>query len=465
MTANLFAYFMLIIWPAISLLLYQRLSITEATVWTLLGAHLLLPAGLVIDFPFIPPLDKFTISSLMALVGCLWVSRRKVRLWDWKNSKLTKILLFVSICSPFITGFLNTDSLTYGVTLIKGMTSYDALSNLVNQSIAFIPFVIGRRLFRKPEDILTIFVPLAIALMWYSPLMLFEVRMSPQLNNWIYGYHAHSFVQQMRAGGFRPTVFVTHGLIMAYLTMMALTVTTIMWKLDIRLRKLRPAWVVSFFWILLILCKSMASILYAIFLGIMIKLASPRKQVQVACLLTVLGLGYPLLRLFDLFPVDTVMNAAQSISAERADSLNFRFDNENMLLDHARKRFLFGWGMWGRNRVYDAQLGYDLSVTDGFWIITVGVMGFIGYVALMALLMVPVFRTAKALRYCNSANDKLILSGAAMLIAIKIIDLLPNGFLFPIDWLLAGALLGNAEALTALNPPHNFVGTSKASQR
>ena len=46
----------------------------------------------------------------------------------------------------------------------------------------------------------------------YVPLCLFEVRMSPQLHNMVYGFAQHSFGQTVRGGGWRPMVFMQHGL-------------------------------------------------------------------------------------------------------------------------------------------------------------------------------------------------------------------------------------------------------------
>ncbi len=60
----------------------------------------------------------------------------------------------------------------------------------------------------------------------------------------------------------------------------------------------------------------------------------------------------------------------QNVSADRANSLRHRLNNEDMLLSRAFESPLFGWGGWGRNRVYDEN-GKDLTVTDGLWIIII----------------------------------------------------------------------------------------------
>ena len=57
------------------------------------------------------------------------------------------------------------------------------------------------------------------------------------------------------------------------------------------------------------------------------------------------------------------------------------------------------------------------------------------------------FRAASALRFAESERDSIFLGALALIIAINMIDLLPNASLSPWTWLLAGALLGRAEAL------------------
>ena len=52
------------------------------------------------------------------------------------------------------------------------------------------------------------------------------------------------------------------------------------------------------------------------------------------------------------------------------------------------ERPVWGWGGWGRNRVFDTS-GRDVSVTDGMWVIYLGVYGLVGLVAWTALLLLP----------------------------------------------------------------------------
>ena len=99
-----------------------------------------------------------------------------------------------------------------------------------------------------------------------------------------------------------------------------------------------------------------------------------------------------------------MLDAANSISEERAESLRVRFDNEQQLLERASQRFLFGWGRWGRSRIYD-EYGKDISLTDGRWVITLGQFGVLGFLAEFGLLAFTVLRAASALRFAEYERD------------------------------------------------------------
>src|SRR5690606_38002774 len=66
-----------------------------------------------------------------------------------------------------------------------------------------------------------ILVALMVAGLAYSMPMLVEIRLSPQLNVWVYGFFQHGFDQMIRYGGYRPIVFLEHGLWVAFFALMA----------------------------------------------------------------------------------------------------------------------------------------------------------------------------------------------------------------------------------------------------
>jgi hypothetical protein len=86
-------------------------------------------------------------------------------------------------------------------------------------------------------------------------------------------------------------------------------------------------------------------------------------------------------------------------------------------------------------------------VTDGRWVITLGQFGLFGFVSEFGLLAMGVLSAAAALKFAQSKNEMIFLAALSLLVAINILDLLPNSGLEPWTWLMSGALLGRAEAL------------------
>ncbi len=48
----------------------MALPIERAAIWSLLGGFLLLPSGMKIDLPMLPPIDKMSVPALSALLLC-----------------------------------------------------------------------------------------------------------------------------------------------------------------------------------------------------------------------------------------------------------------------------------------------------------------------------------------------------------------------------------------------------------
>jgi hypothetical protein len=149
---------------------------------------------------------------------------------------------------------------------------------------------------------------------------------------------------------------------------------------------------------------------------------------------------YPALIIFDLFPYDLIVDFAYRVSPDRAQSLDFRFFHEQQLLEHARQKFLLGWGGWGRNRLAS-------SVTDGYWIISLGQYGLLGFVCLFGLPLLSVNKALKASALISDRKEQMMLLGFALLVAIIMVDQLPNSSMGPWLWFLIGGLLGSANSV------------------
>lgn len=442
---NGFSYAVMLFWPFMAIYLYKTRTIQVATVWVILGGFMFLPVGTEIDLPFIPAFGKNSIPVISALIGCWFVVKKPIHYF--KNKGLTKLLVLMLIIGPFITVMNNQEALIVGGRYLPGLSMHDAFSTIVNQILLITPFFIGWQFFRTYENHLLIFKIIVVAGLFYSILILFEVRMSPQLHTWIYGYFPDSFAQQKRDGGFRAVVFMGHGLWVAFFTAVVLISATALWKNKKKIRHFSPAVISYYFLMVLILCKSLASLLYGVFGLVVIKLAKPRTQIRVALILATLAMFYPTMSIMKIFPHHELIEVATTISPERAGSLDYRFKNENILLARGREKFFFGWGGWGRSRVYNEETGRDESVTDGRWIITFGQFGFLGFIAEFGVLAITIIRASQAAKIVKSKEELVLLSAHALLVGLIMIDQLPNASLAPWLWLLAGILLGRAETI------------------
>lgn len=447
--ANWLAYGALVVWPLVALYLFSRLSVTQAILWTIVGGYLLLPAELDIKFKMIPVFNKETIPNLAALLGCAIYARRRPKFFYQLGA--AELLLIVILIGPFITSLLNGDTIRIGKTVLPGVGAYDAGSNLMSEFMFILSFFIGRQFLRDPDANIQILRVMVIAGLAYSLPMLFELRMSPSLSDWIYGYYARSINTEFKASGFRPVVFLENGLALALFTMMCTAAAAALWRVRQQVWRWPSGSVTGYLAAMLVLCKTLGALTYGLVAVPLVRWASPRAQLRVACILVTIASTYPVLRVAGLVPTAAIDNAARIISVDRADSLETRFENEDKLLNRAWERPWFGWGRYGRSRVYDGWLGGDSSITDGYWIITLGQFGLIGFLGTFGLLAWPVYRAAGALRFARDMREAVCLSALALIVAFNICDLLPNASNSPMLWLFTGALLGRAEALKATN--------------
>jgi len=152
--------------------------------------------------------------------------------------------------------------------------------------------------------------------------------------------------------------------------------------------------------------------------------------------------AYVVFRIMGIWSGEDIAELSRSVDPDRGSSFEFRLINENLLAEKALKRPVFGWGGWGRNRVFDPS-GRDITVTDGLWIIQLGTYGVVGLAALFGWFLVP---TLVLLRRIPPRLWTLpTASGAAALTvmtSLYLIDCIPNATCNPVFILAAGGLAG-----------------------
>ena len=445
---NIIAYVVLALWPVVAWQLWKRYEPGVALIWTVLGGYLLLPPLTAFNFPVIPDLDKVSIPNLMALVCALWLLKDKIsfipRAW------LGKLLIVAYVLSPFGTVLTNGDPLVFQQATIKGMRIYDSLAAISYQMIALMPFFLARRYLGSPEGARAIVAALVAAGLVYSLPMIVEAVMSPQINVWVYGFFQHDFWQTVRYGGYRPVVFLPHGLWVAFFAFMALAAALVTLRNVPAEARPKAALVVIYLAAMLVLCRSAGPILYALVLAPLILLMPPRWQLMLAAVMAMVVIAYPVLRGAHLVPVDQILDFANGLSPDRAFSLRFRIENEEILLARAQERPWFGWGGYGRSFTHDPVNGKALNIADGAWVILMGQYGWVGYITEFGLTALPLLLLAREALRQGKAMLSPWTGAVALILGANMMDLLPNATHIPFTWLMAGALLGEAERLAAI---------------
>lgn len=443
---NALALLILAIWPLVTVVLFQKLPPGRAVIATLLAGYLFLPeppAGF--DFPLVPPLTKHTIPALSALVMWFWMYSRDSRLLP--RSPIAVVLLVLFIFSPVATALLNRSPIYWGEFYIQGMTIRDAIAFIIQQVLLILPFLLARRFLCHAEDQRDLMLAFMIGGLIYSLPMLIEVRLSPQLNLWIYGYYQHDFVQTIRFGGFRPMVFLYHGIWAAFYLLMAIVAAFALWKTGAFKSNWKFLLIGMYLTGVLILAKSLDAWLFAAVLIPVIVLFGMKWQMRLAVCIAAFAITYPAMKGAGLVPETTILEAAASIDEDRAASLDFRFHNENRLLERAQEKPLFGWGNYDRNQIMNPSNGMIETITDGRWIILIGQLGWLGFLAEFGLLVLPVFLLWREIRYREQGDYSLLIIPLSLILAVNVFDMLPNATLTPLTWLMAGALTGYAETL------------------
>jgi hypothetical protein len=454
--ASIRAYLVLALWAPLAAAAFTVTKPAKAALLVFLGGVLFLPERAAFDLPLFPPMDKNGVSVFCAFVGMLVFARRQV-LAARPLRGIDAFFVLIALANVG-TALSNGDPLRIGggvdydgVTplapiVLPGTRAYDILSMTVRDVIGiYMPFLLGRVLIRDRESGVWLLQATVLGGLIYVPLMLVEMRLSPQLHNWVYGYYATFFGHAVRGAGFKPTVFLGGGLAVAIFVLMAVVSAAILHRARRSVGPLPAMVALGVLWIALLGSRNMGANIFALVCVPIVFVSAKRLAARVAMLLVVLVVVFPTLRATQTFPTDDLVAYATRYSVERAESLNFRFENEDILLDKAQERIWFGWGGFGRNRVFDER-GKDISVTDGEWIIRLGTRGVFGYVGSFGLLLVPVLMARRKVAAIEHPGERRILGGLCLIVAVNAVDLLPNGLFNHLPFFYAGALAGLANA-------------------
>ncbi len=417
----------LLAWPVICLMFFSLMKARTAVVISLFFTAMFLPNGSIPISGFID-VNKYTAGSIGVLFGVMLFDSGRVMGF---RLRWIDIPLAIFLVTPFFSSVLN------------GLGVYDGLSTVLGQILWWgVPYFVGRLYFVTPEATRFLAKAIVIAVLIYVPFVLLEIRLSPQLHRWIYGYHAISWDQILRGSGYRPTVFMQHGLMLS-LWLASGAFCLYQSKGGRRIAGLPTSLIVIGVGIVVFMCRSFGAFFELIIL-LLLGFVSQVSRYTIILVLTVsIVPAYVGGRIaLNWEPAVAVDLVDQYVSPDRALSLNFRFFHERMIIDKALNRPFFGYGGWGRGRVY-SETGEDLSVTDSYWIIVFSSAGLFGLSSFLATLLIPLYMFCYRVRarYWSQSWAAGALAMALIVFAFTL-DCLVNAMFNPIYVLVIGGLAG-----------------------
>ncbi len=306
------------------------------------------------------------------------------------------------------------------------------------------PYLLGRAYLGQPRALKEFAAAVTVASLVYAPFCLWEIRMGPGLHRKLYGYLSEPYSTMVRDGGaFRPSVFMQSGLEVALF--MAMGTLTAFWLWRTRALKtvlrLPLAWVCPLLAVTTLLCRSAGAIvLLAVGLSVLEGTRLLRSGVLVV-VLAAIPAAYCAARVSGSDAEVIVALSRQGLNEERARSLEYRIENEKVMVKRAKVRPWLGWGRFGRSFVYD-ETGRLLTVPDSMWILALGYGGLVHLVALGALLAIPSLMLLRVYPARLWASPSLAPAAAiAVVVLLWAIDDLVNAMMAPMYPMMAGALV------------------------
>ena len=335
---------------------------------------------------------------------------------------------------------------SYPTSVVNGLGLYDGFSTSLRLILRWgVPWFLGRLYLRDLRSQKLFCEVGFIAGLIYAPLCLWEVRMSPTLHGNVYGtlvYEGISYASSLGKWGSRPSVFMANplelGLFMTTACLCGLAL--VLMRSRKRLFGFPYSILLAGLVLVSLVCKNLGAS-FLLFAGAAsLWWAYRRKSLLPIYALSALMPLYAGLRATNSWDGTEIVDLASHIHAERAQSFAFRLHNEDLLVAKALQRPVFGWGEWGRGRVYD-ETGKDISVIDGMWEAAVVTFGLSGLVLLITSLLVPVAVLARRVERALLGDPRLVPAITATIVATLLaVDGIANDFPSPLSVLAAGGV-------------------------
>ncbi len=442
------AYVVLVLFIPIAIVLSRSMLRARATALIVVGGSLFLPEVVTLDLPGVPGLDKEAVTYFSAFVGAAATARLGSSR-QWVGPEFLIVLFIVSAIG--VTVLTNLDPSASGGKLEPALGLQDFVSQSFDVLIyTWLPFFVGRVLIRSSDDLRILLRTIVLGGLVCGALAAVEVLLSVPFRSFQFSCFLFGVcpVPSHRWGTIQPVLFMENSLSLAtFLVTAALAGAGLVRIGALPIGRGRSRRVQALMLGAVVLSKNIASIVYAFSISAVFATVSTRRAVAFATLLACFAMLYPFARSEGLFPWEKLIDIASAIDKERMISLYGRFWEEEFVLSQMGDHFWFGWGTI--HRVPDAMsfkaiemhgvTGGDEGI-DPYWLIVMGTNGVVGLELRFALLLLPVVLANGTLRRSSSRETKVLIATVAAIIAVRAIDLLPNGWWSNLPLFLAGAL-------------------------
>jgi hypothetical protein len=443
-------------WVPLTVLLFALYPSRRAFLISMVGGWLFLPVC-IIKLKAVPEYSKLTAATYGCLLG--------TAIFDWGKIAGFRFRWFdlPMICwclTPYVSSIQND------------LGWYDGVSAIIQNAVLWgAPYFLGRIYFRDWESFRELGIAIVIGGILYIPLCLIEIRLSPQLHRMVYGFSQGSFSETHRMGGYRPMVFLQHGLAVGmWMTSASLCALWLWQSKSVKQLLGLPilCWVVALI-MTTVLCKSLAGLGF-LCAGIGILYSVKLTKLPILFIPVILvAPTYMFVRTYSIsHHVDEIQESIGQPHAvgeplgeeavaiclklfgeERTQSFETRVRSENQLAARALEQPWFGWGRWNRNRVHD-KMGKDAAPTDGLWVIALGVSGIVGLCAFtLTMLLPPLLVWYRCPMKLWDHPGVAAAVAMAVLLSLYMCDNILNAMPDPIFTLALGGLAGIAPSIRA----------------
>jgi hypothetical protein len=325
-----------------------------------------------------------------------------------------------------------------------------------------VPYLLGRLYLTGIAQFRDLAMAIMIGALVYAPFCVIEMLRGPYWHERIYGYFQHDLNQMEREGGIRPMVFMEHGLELGLWMSLAAMVGFWMWRTG-AIRHLSwnagsppvpMIWVATALFMLAVVVKSSGALILGMF-GI-----ATYYVVRWVRLIVVMAALMAIPTLFIGARISDALNTKQAagyleknFGKERAQSVMFRFENEDKLIPRTLQQPWFGWGDIGQGLKVVKKRWEAAVVPDSQWIITFNFYGYFGLLTLHLGMLLPSLLIAGQYSPQKRLDPEFAaVAVLAIFIPIFMLDCLLNAMINPVYILTVGGLASIAAIRPAAEP-------------